>query len=272
MSVILLPLHPPTHTQVTTMQSQSLCRFRTFILNFSSFTSAWLLALIATDRLIRARLPFRQAQICTRKVAACSVVVVCVCSTALTYHVLQSEFGFINHWHNYCGPLLLPPTSYSIFYSNIWPILQSITTYFTPSCLMIVCVIGIHAKAREQRTLVAASMRRVKLQRQMLILMISSIVCFAICTLPLSIYSIILLRLGATSQSASIVSILTIFSNINYCCNFYIHCLTSRLFRQTFIQKTKQFMMILKKQREQSNNVVHPLPIINRQHQPPLVD
>lgn len=40
----------------------SLCRFRTFIMDFAQTTSAWLLVCIAFDRLIRAVLPHRTRQ------------------------------------------------------------------------------------------------------------------------------------------------------------------------------------------------------------------
>ncbi len=106
-------------------------------------TSAWLLVLIAADRLVRARFPHRQARLCTRKVAAWLVGSVCACATLFTSHVLQPVFAFTSQSFKWCGPARSPVTSYTIFYSNTWPILQLIITYILPSGLMIVSLIRI---------------------------------------------------------------------------------------------------------------------------------
>jgi hypothetical protein len=116
--------------QVPTVSNINLCHFRTFILNFSTFTASWILVLIALDRFIRARFPFRQARLCTRKVAVCAVAILYMCAIAFTYHVLQPELAFTIPGTNLCQPARFPPTSYSIFFYNVWPILQVIVTFF----------------------------------------------------------------------------------------------------------------------------------------------
>jgi hypothetical protein len=143
--------------------------------------------------------------------ASCSVAVVCICSTALTYHVLYPGFAAVNPLTNLCGSVRSPPTFYSSFYFDAWLLFQSIITYFILSCLMIVCLVGIHFKMRVQRTVVVTLVRKGRVQRQMLILMISSVVCFAIYTLPYSIYRIVSQRVDITSATTTILSILGIF-------------------------------------------------------------
>jgi hypothetical protein len=175
--------------QVPIIRSAYLCRFRTFILNFSTVTSAWLLVLIGLNRLFRARLPYQQGRICTQKTVTLAVTMVCLFSIVFTCHILQAEFAFMFPKGNLCGPARFPPTVYSEFYYDIWPILQLLITYLIPICF--VCV---YSKIRVQRTMIITLMRREKLQQQMFILMIFSVGCFSICTLPYSIHRIVFLR------------------------------------------------------------------------------
>jgi hypothetical protein len=77
----------------------------------------------------------------------------------------------------------------------------------------------------------------------MLILMIASTICFAICTIPYSIQRIIYLQFGTTSTTLIETTVFTICLNMNYCYNFYILCLASKYFRQIFIQKIKRFIL-----------------------------
>lgn len=192
------------------VRSEELCRFRTFALNFSTVTSAWILVLIAIDRLVRVRFPFRQARLCTRKVAACMIATVCICSTVFTYHVLEPQFAFGSLTSSRCGTVRSPPTTYSIFYYNTWPILQLIFTYVLPSILMAGFLMGVYSKMHEQQTMVAGSSRREKQQRQMLILMISSVSWFVFCTLPYGTFRIIVQRIGSTVTISWISHILNV--------------------------------------------------------------
>jgi hypothetical protein len=105
--------------QLATVQSEYICRFRTFILNFSTFTSAWVLVLISMDRLVRVCFPYQQQRLCTRKIAALSVGIMCICSTLSTCHVLQQEFAFVSPNSNICGPSRSVVSPYTIFYFNI---------------------------------------------------------------------------------------------------------------------------------------------------------
>ena len=244
---------------VSILISAHLCRFRSFIINFSATTSSWLLVLIALDRLIRTRFPFQQAQICTRKVAAYSVIVVCICSAVLTSYVLHSEFAYTDTLTNWCGPARSPVTSYTHFYFNVSGILQSFITFIIPICLIILCMIGIYSKVHVQQTTIGTSVRRERLQRQMLIMMISSVACFAICAVPYALHRIIYLRLGTTPTTTLEVSIFSIFLNMNYSYNFYIHCLASKLFREKFIQQSKQLYIWFKRRIRQSNTVIYPM-------------
>ena len=244
--------------QLPTLRSEHLCRFRTFMLSFAAVTSAWILVLIAMDRFVRTRFPYQQARICTPKVAGGSVAGVCLCSSLFACHVLQPSFSFSTPGMNLCGPARLPPTPYSLFYYNVWPFLQLIATYFIPSCLMTVALICIYSKVRTQRILAMGSTRREKLQRQMLVLMISSVVCFAGSAVPYAVYRIIYLRSGI-SPSLVLANAVSTLLNLNYCGNFYVHCLTSQLFRETFVKQLKRCCRLCKRRRRLATNTVLPL-------------
>lgn len=245
------------YLRIPTVPDANICRLRVFIQNFSTVTSAWLLVLITVDRLIRVRFPYQQTRICTQKMALYSTTIVCICSILFTCHVLQPSFAYTNVASNTCGPSRSPTTPYSYFYFEIWFLLQLIFTYFIPSILMIICVISIYCKIRLQRTLVVGVARRERIQRHMLILMLSSIACFIICTIPYSIHRIVYQRTGVTTDTINIIAILTLIFNLNYCMTFYIHCLTSKLFRQTFIEQIKRIFIPCKNQRQDITSTVH---------------
>jgi hypothetical protein len=328
--------------QMSILVSAALCRFRSFIVNFSATTSSWILVLIACDRSIRARfrgvatrgrvrrnaspafrIQLRNASLllkilfflntkskkstfsglfsysiylkedittplfCKNLAAkdlrpllwtpsyalgsiststgtivysktSCILNDSCVYISVLaTCYVLFPEFAYTNILTNWCGPANSPVTAYSIFYFNVSGILQVFIIYIAPACLLIVGMIGIYSKVDGQRNLVARSTRRERLQRQMLILMISSISCFIICTILYTVHRIIYLRLGTNSETTLLVSIFSIFLNMNYSYNFYINCLTSKLFREEFIQQLKRFYIWCKIRIGYHNNVVH---------------
>lgn len=225
--------------QIGTTSSTHLCRFRTLILNFSIMVSAWILVLIACDRFIRVRFPHHQTNICRRKVVLYSVLILCLISFGFNAHLLYPDYPYFNRGTNVCGLARAPVTPYTYFYFNVWPILQVLIYYFLPICLMLFGLIGVCLKLRSQRTTVQVSTRRTKLQQHMLLLMVSSVICFALCTLPQSIHRVINLRFGSNSSTPMILSIMNIFFNINYSYNFYLRCLTSKLFRETFLQQIR---------------------------------
>jgi hypothetical protein len=56
-------------------------------------------------------------------VTAYAIVVVCICLSLFACYVLQPEFATSAVGGTMYGPRRSPPTPYSIFYYNIWPIL-----------------------------------------------------------------------------------------------------------------------------------------------------
>jgi hypothetical protein len=82
---------------------------------------------------------------------------------------------------------------------------------------MIISGIEVCYKVQRQRILLVVSTRSEKVQYQMVILIISSITCFVIGTLPNALHRILILRYGVISTTALASSILENLLSMNYC-------------------------------------------------------
>lgn len=234
-----------------------LCQFRTFIFNFVQTTSAWLLVCVSLDRLIRARLPHRTRRWCTKQNAIMAHVLIILCAAALNSHVLLSVYSpRLGNTRFVCGLSREVLTQYIFFYFYVWTAIQVSLNILLPTLLMIACLIGIHRSVINAATIRHSS----QIQRQMLLLMLSKALLFLSCTLPYGIsrmfltYSVDPVELEKTSTFSTFTTILIMLFNTNYSLAFYVHCLSSTLFRQTFI---KIVMRCLRRLRRQQN-VVQP--------------
>ncbi|CAF1452292.1 unnamed protein product [Adineta steineri] len=91
---------------------------------------------------------------------------------------------------------------------------------------------------RQKQKLNRGNRRRTFVDRQMLIIMLASILLFFTTQIPLSLFNILLSpvlqsRLTQT-QALELTSILNFIASINFGTTFYVHCLTSGLFRKEF--------------------------------------
>lgn len=221
-----------------------LCRFRTFVMNFAQTTSAWLLVCVGLDRLVRARLPHRTRKWCTKKNVGLAQVIVICCSVTLNCHVLlpafTTRFGMTRF---VCGVTRDVLNQYIVFFFYAWTTIQVTMNILLPTLIMLICMCGIH------RGVISAAMVRnnQQVQKQMLILMFSKAMLFLFSTLPYGL-SRMVLTLGVdpteTEQNPTFImmtALLNILLNTNYSLAFYIHCLTSTLFRQIFINTIKYY-------------------------------
>ncbi|CAF1345428.1 unnamed protein product [Adineta steineri] len=104
----------------------SVCRFRWFSKGFIRFCSAWILVLIAIDRWIRTRFPFKVNQWCTRCNALITILITIVLGIDLHGHMLSIQlFGgyFPGIPSVACGPID-PTLFYLRFFFTQWPIIQ----------------------------------------------------------------------------------------------------------------------------------------------------
>ncbi|CAF1171396.1 unnamed protein product [Adineta ricciae] len=213
-----------------------LCRLRTFIINFVQTVSPWLLVCIAIDRLLRARSPHHYKIWCTKQNAALVIFLIITCSVAFNSHVLKNSFttAFPTS-HVICGPSRINTTNYAVFYYTTWTFLQICINILLPALCMILSAMVICQKVQH----IVVTRRKQQFQKQMLLLMFSKIVLFLICTLPYGAYRMATIASIDPNSPVEyekfllITAILTIFLNANYSLTFYVHCLTSSLFRKT---------------------------------------
>ncbi|CAF1120880.1 unnamed protein product [Adineta steineri] len=219
----------------------AICRFRNFIQWTAMCSNAWLLVAIVTDRWIRVKFPFKSKQICTPRNALIITIIIVILSAGFNAHILEPSYGQLPAGiMTVCGP---KPTNaiYNTFVRQIWPtIFSCIQTLIPVILLMIFSIDTFRRLARQTRIQnTHQGRRRTHLDNQMLLIMLATILLFVATTLPLGLFNILLtpVLVGKMTQTQllQLSSIFTFIAAINYTFNFYIHCLTSRLFRQELL-------------------------------------
>ncbi|CAM4973885.1 unnamed protein product [Rotaria socialis] len=179
---LFLGLGVPT-TNIDLMNS--LCRFRSFVQYFSMCCSAWLLLSITIDRWLRVQFPFRVKELCTIKRALIGAFIIFMCSIALNSHLQLPSLGVVP------GAIACAP-GIKIF-------------------------IGLRGQQKRQ---LKQGRCRTFLDRQMLIIMLTSIVLFFITQIPLSLFSILMIYVLrnelALQQLLQLNTITTFVASINY--------------------------------------------------------
>ena len=218
-----------------------MCRFRDYIQWTAMCCNAWLLVGIVTDRWIRVRFPFKSKQICTPRNALIATMIIIILCAGFNAHILEPDYGQLPAGVvTVCGP---KPTNavYNTFVRKIWPTIFSCVQTLVPVILLVIFSIDtfrrIVRQTANQNT--RAVRRRNQLDNQMLLIMLATITLFVATTLPLGLFNILLTPVltGPLNQTQllQLTSIVTFIAAINYTLDFYIHCLTSRLFRQELL-------------------------------------
>ena len=165
--------------------------------------------------------------------------------------------------------------NYYYFYKIIWPKIDMIVFCFLPACIMILCNVRIICILRRQRrrhfqnppsstlphehvkvidiqqTLngnvpvkrLPSSHRRA-IERQMLLMMSACVIVFLSTTVPVTIYLIVLEQVIVNYPNfvrdnayyLFIFRMLRAVMYIHFSANFYLYCLTSRIFRSEFVR------------------------------------
>ena len=176
------------------------------------------------------------------------IIIALIVDCTLHSHLLTPLFGQSNRGSTLsCGPNRSYPT-YVSFYNNIWPAMTIVTVTILPGSCMLVFILAIAINVRKSRNQVTAveqpvqqhEKRRARfLHRQMLILMLMTVILFFFTTFPVAIFRFALSTLGIQQSfalSLLLVSIFILITTANYSLNFYLHCLTSKLFRKEFFK------------------------------------
>ncbi|CAF0909428.1 unnamed protein product [Didymodactylos carnosus] len=218
-----------------------LCRFRTFLSKFFMLFSAWTLVLVSVDRWIRTRFPWKSKKYCALKYLLVCVLIVTVFSTGLCSHLLTPMFGDSKITQLCVGNTAYP--TYFAFFGNVWAYLFPVAQGIVPSLLMLAFLVDMFTKIKSRKRQLQPqgerrSRRQIYVQREMFILMLGSIFIFFLTTVPYAIYNILLARHllnQSTLTRSELPAILSFILAVNYAINFFLHCLTSQLFRRQFL-------------------------------------
>ncbi|UJR09086.1 hypothetical protein I4U23_013334 [Adineta vaga] len=216
------------------------CRFRYFVMNVAQMASAWTLVIVSIDRWIRTQFPFKSAMICTPRNALIAVGVLLVFDMSLHAHMLTSMFeiqipGFANAA---CGPNYFTNKPYFSFFFTEWSIIQIFTTCLGPVSFMLIALIATMINiCLSKRTVIQPvhlpqeirnTNRQKHVQKQILPIGIAKIIASQISDV-----------MAAILDTSSAWTILGWIQSLNFAINFYIHCLSSTLFRKEFKQQMK---------------------------------
>ena len=240
------------------------CRLRHFTSYLTTNFSAWMLTLsksslaeiprvilsyvclVSFDRWIRTRFPHKAQRLCTPRTAIYSIIVALMLDILLHVHILTPLFGPIPPGSaGPCGPNQYYPP-YVYFYTDYWPVITMVTVTLLPAALMVFFLLGIIIKIQAARRrivplqLTTHEKRRSRfIHRQMFILMIVTLILFFISTLPVALFRFILSTAGvkqAFSISLLLAGVFGVITTSNNALNFYLHSLTSKLFRREFLR------------------------------------
>ena len=222
----------------------AMCRLRDFIQWTSMCCNAWFLVMISVDRWIRVRFPFKSKEVCTPRNALLIIINIVILSAIFNVHTLipklygQRPAGIMT----VCGSTQTDPV-YANFSNQILPALFSSVQTLLPVILILIFSCDTFRRLTRQSSTIhdnTHSRRRTQLDNQMLLIMLASITLFMITNLPVGLFNIIrlpiLVGLLTQTQQLELSSVFTFVVSINYGIDFYMHCLTSRLFRKEFVQ------------------------------------
>ncbi|CAF3645710.1 unnamed protein product [Rotaria sp. Silwood1] len=256
------------------------CQFRHYLNYLSTNFSAWMLATISCDRWLRSQFPTKAQRFCTPRTAIYSIIIALILDCLLHIHLLTPMFGQIAPGiTTNCGPDSRYP-NYTYFYNTICPVITVLTVTIIPASFMLFCLIAIIINVQTRRNRVIAieqtngnqqERRRAHfLQRQMFILMLAALMLFFLTTCPIALFYFVISTLNiqqSFSFTLMLISILNFVTLLNYSLNFYLHCLTSKLFRKEFFQYFPCSISITFRRSNQTSNVTHTQRYLTRPQQ-----
>ncbi|CAF3187022.1 unnamed protein product [Rotaria socialis] len=252
------------------------CRFRTFFAYVFMDLSSWCIAGLAFDRYLRIRFPFGSKSLCTPRNAFFVVLTFVLVLCGINGHYFSPGIGQErgeNRSTAHCLENRDTYPNYYYFYKRIWPKIDMIIFCFLPACIMILCnanIIYLRKKQLDyventnsfrskkettqintQQTLngilstrkVFTAHRR-SMERQMSLMMAACVIVFICTTVPVTICLILLEEFTIKDPNRKqnndfyllIFRTLRALMYVHFGSNFYLYCLTSRIFRAEFFQ------------------------------------
>ena len=243
------------------------CRFRLFCAYLFMDLSSWCIAALAVDRYLRTKLPLASRTICTPRNTCKVIFVFVILLSIINGHYFSPAIGqeqSENRSTAHCLENQEDYPNYFYFHKIIWPKIDMMVFCFLPACIMILCNINIIYLVKRQRyslesnvdlsfendlSLYRTSSRsftehRKALERQMSLMMIACVIVFILTSVPVTIYLIFLENVVSENPDfprdnafcVLIFRVLRAWMYLHFSLNFYLQCLTSRIFRAEFLR------------------------------------
>jgi hypothetical protein len=248
------------------------CRFRTFFAYVFMDLSSWCIAGLAFDRYLRTKFPLDSKILCTPRNAWITILVFFLILCGINGHYFSPGIGQErgeNRTTAHCLENREQYPNYYYFYKIIWPKIDAVIFCFLPACVMITCNMNIIYLLKRQRhhiensnnddnqiiniqpTLGAVTptkktnfTHRKAIERQMSLMMAACVIVFLCTTVPVTLYLILLEHViiknpNLARNNAFFIFIFRMLRALMYShfgSNFYLYCLTSRIFRTEFIE------------------------------------
>ncbi|CAF1248846.1 unnamed protein product [Rotaria magnacalcarata] len=249
------------------------CRFRTFFAYVFMDLSSWCLVGLALDRFLRIEIPLRAKIICTPRNAVVMVSICFLVLCGINGHYFSPGIGQErggNQTTAHCLENREAFPKYYYFYKIIWPKIDMIIFCFLPAGIMIFCNVRIIHVLRRNRhhfenqglenkqikiTNIQQALngnsskrknlsRRKAIERQMSLIMSYCVIVFLCTTVPVTIYLIFIEQFVVKHPNLArdnayyifIFRLLRAMMYVHFASNFYLYCLTSRIFRDEFLQ------------------------------------
>jgi hypothetical protein len=265
------------------------CRFRTFFAYVFMDLSSWCIVGLAFDRYLRTKLPLSAKTLCTPRHASMIILIFFLLLCAINGHYFSPGIGQErggNRTTAHCLENREQYPNYYYFYKIIWPKIDMIIFCFLPACIMILCNVNIIYLLKQQRhhiensnndgqeTLVnlqqtkngvvpikkSSFTHRKAIERQMSLMMAACVIVFLCTTVPVTIYLILLEEVIIKNPNFArdnaffifIFRMLRALMYVHFGSNFYLYCLTSRIFRTEFMETITCRRFVVTSSNEQS--------------------
>ncbi len=242
------------------------CRFRTFFAYVFMDLSSWCIAGLAFDRYLRTKFPLGSKILCTPRNVLIMILIFFLILSGINGHYFTPGIGQErgeNRTTAHCLENREQYPNYFYFYKIIWPKIDAIIFCFLPACIMISCNVNIIYLLKRQRrhmenpsnddneiiniqpTLKKANFtHRKAIERQMSLMMAACVIVFLFTTVPVTVYLILLEQViiknpNLARDNAFFMFIFRMLRALMYShfgSNFYLYCLTSRIFRTEFFE------------------------------------
>ncbi|XP_074654669.1 neuromedin-U receptor 2-like [Tubulanus polymorphus] len=206
------------------------CVAHTFITHFFAHASPWMLVLITIERCVSVVAPMRAKIICSRKRMIYASLLVIFLVFAINSHIL---YGIRTTQDGFCRER---EGVYSVFWSRYWLNIDLVIASAAPFAVLLICnaVIIYFLKRAESRrqtqTSAVNNTSKKPVTNSITLMLVMTNFTFFVTSFPFSVS----LQLGE-QISILVHAISAMLMYVNYAINFWLYCLTGRMFRGELI-------------------------------------